>query len=45
MSVIRSSFAVIEMHHFIASLLLLMTLAISYGEFNNIVILLTLCSI
>ena len=34
MSVIRSSFAVIKMHHFLASLLLLTSLAISYGEFN-----------
>ena len=45
MSVIRSSFAVIKMHHFIASLLLLTSLAISYGEFNIIIILSALCSI
>ena len=37
MSGIRSSFAAIKMYHFIASLLLL-TLAISYGELNIIII-------
>ena len=45
MSVIRGSFAVIKMHHFVASLLVLTTLAIFYGEFNIIIILLALCSI